>query len=76
MDAPGEAMADVEILNELGKKLGFEDSFWEDYEESLDYILGPAGVTWEQFKDMEYLRNEPRFRKYETEGFKIRVRQA
>ena len=60
----------MEILNELGKKLGFEDSFWENYEESLDYILEPAGVTWEEFKDMEYLRNEPRFRKYETEGFK------
>ena len=70
VDAPGEAMADVEILNELGKKLGFEDSFWENYEESLDYILAPAGVTWEQFKEMDYLRNEPSYRKYETEGFK------
>jgi anaerobic selenocysteine-containing dehydrogenase len=70
VDAPGDCLADVEILNELGKKLGFEKEFWDTYEESLDYILEPAGVTWEQFKDMPYLRNEPRFRKYETEGFK------
>lgn len=48
----------------------FEDFFWEDYEDSLDYILEPAGVTWEEFKDMKYLRNKPRFRKYETERFK------
>jgi anaerobic selenocysteine-containing dehydrogenase len=70
VDAPGEALADVEIINELAKKLGYEEEFWNEYEESLDYILEPAGVTWEQFKDMPYLRNEPKYRKYETEGFK------
>jgi anaerobic selenocysteine-containing dehydrogenase len=66
----GEARSDVEILNELGKRLGFEDEFWDHYEDSLDYILEPAGVTWEQFKDMHYLRNAPRYYKYKTEGFK------
>ena len=70
LEPPGEAMGDVEMLNKLGKYLGFEDQFWDNYEDSLDYILEPAGVTWEQFKDMDYLRNEPKFRKYETEGFK------
>ncbi|UCG71583.1 MAG: molybdopterin-dependent oxidoreductase [Chromatiales bacterium] len=70
VEPEGEAMSDIEILNELGKKLGFEDQFWDSYEDSLDYILEPEGITWEQFKDMGYLRNEPTFRKYETEGFK------
>ncbi len=70
VDAPGEALSDVEMLNKLGKYLGFEDQFWDTYEDSLDYILEPAGVTWEQFKEMDYLRNEPEFKKYEKEGFK------
>ncbi len=70
VEPPGECMSDVEMLNKLGKYLGFEDQFWDNYEDSLDYILEPAGVTWEEFKDMDYLRNEPKFRKYETEGFK------
>jgi anaerobic selenocysteine-containing dehydrogenase len=65
----GEARSDVEILNELGKRMGFEDEFWDDYEQSLDYILEPAGVTWEQFKDMPYLRSEPEYYKYREQGF-------
>ena len=57
------------ILNELGRKLGFEEYFWEDYYDSLDHILEPIGLDWEKFKDMPYLQTEPKFRKYETEGF-------
>lgn len=70
VEPPGEARGDVEILNALGKRMGFEEDFWNEYEESLDYILKPAGVTWEQFKDMPHLRNEPEYWKYKKEGFK------
>lgn len=69
VEPAGEAWSDHVILNELGKKLGFGEYFWDSYEESLDYILEPAGVTWEQFRSTPYLRTEPRYRKYETEGF-------
>ena len=31
LKVPGEALADVEMLNELGKKLGFADQFWDSY---------------------------------------------
>ena len=65
----GEAWPDHVILNELGKKLGFRDEFWDTYEESLDFILEPAGLTWDEFKKMPYLRNEPEFRKHEKRGF-------
>ena len=70
VEAPGEAWPDHIILNELGKKLGFEDRFWDTYEESLDFILEPTGLTWDEFKDMPYLRSEPEFRKHEKHGFK------
>ncbi len=65
----GEARPDHIILNDLGRKLGFETEFWENYEDSLDYILEETGITWQQFKDMPYLRTEPEFRKYERDGF-------
>ncbi len=64
-----EAWPDHIILNELGKKLGFEEFFWDSYEDSLDHILAPAGLTWEKFKTMPYLRSKPEFRKYEKAGF-------
>ncbi|MDJ0926517.1 MAG: molybdopterin-dependent oxidoreductase [Gammaproteobacteria bacterium] len=70
VEPPGEAKSDIEILNELGKRLGFADEFWDTYQDSLDYILEPAGVSWEEFKDMHYLHNEPQYYKYKTEGFK------
>jgi anaerobic selenocysteine-containing dehydrogenase len=70
IEPAGEARSDHVILNELGRKLGFEDRFWERYEDSLDYILERAGVTWEQFRDMPWLRTEPSYRKYEREGFR------
>jgi anaerobic selenocysteine-containing dehydrogenase len=64
-----EAWPDHIILNELGKKLGFEDEFWDTYEDSLDHILEPAGLSWEEFKTMPYLQNKPEFRKHEKHGF-------
>jgi anaerobic selenocysteine-containing dehydrogenase len=64
-----EAWSDHNILNELGKKLGFEDEFWDSYEDSLDHILEPAGLSWEKFKTMPYIQTKPEFRKHERRGF-------
>lgn len=69
VEPPGEAWPDHIILNELGKKLGFKEEFWDTYEDSLDYILEPTGMTWQEFKEVPYLRNEPEFRKHEKNGF-------
>lgn len=69
VEPEGEARPDHLILNELGRKLGFTDQFWEDYEDSLDFILEPAGLTWDEFRDMPYLQTEVKYRKYEKDGF-------
>ena len=66
----GEAWSDHKILNELGKKLGFEEFFWDDVEGSFDYILEPAGLTWKQFKKMPYLEAPMTYRKHERDGFR------
>lgn len=65
----GECWSDHKIFNELGKKLGYKEYFWEDVDESLNYILKPAGITWEQFKEVGYLKGPMEYRKYEKRGF-------
>lgn len=66
----GEAWSDQKIINQLGKRLGYNEYFWEDVEESLDHILEPAGMTFEEFKRIGYLEGPQEYRKYRRKGFK------
>lgn len=70
VEPPGEAWPDFIILNELGKKLGFAEYFWDDYEDSLDHILEPTGLKWKDFRKLPYLRTMPEYRKHERDGFR------
>ena len=66
----GEAWPDIKIFAELGKRLGFKEYFWDDNRESFDIMLKPAGLTWEEFKDMpEGLQTKPVYHKYKQSGF-------
>ncbi|MEM4360198.1 MAG: molybdopterin-dependent oxidoreductase [Candidatus Bilamarchaeaceae archaeon] len=51
VDPPGEAWPDVKITNELAKRVGLRDYFWDDWMEALDYMVAPAGLTWQKFRD-------------------------
>jgi len=51
VDPPGEAWPDVKITNELAKRVGLREYFWENWEESLDYMMEPSGLTWQKFRD-------------------------
>lgn len=65
----GECRSDHEIFMELGKRLGQED-YWKDtVEGDLDSILEPLGLTWKQFRRMDYLKAEIEYRKHERKGF-------
>ena len=48
---PGKAWPNPKITNELAKRVGIGKYFWEDWSESLDYMLEPAGLTWQKFRD-------------------------
>lgn len=66
----GECKSDHEMLNELAKRVGQGDYWWESFERALDWILEPMGMTWQEFKTRgEDLRGEVRYRKYESKGF-------
>ena len=65
----GECRSDHEMLNDLAHRVGQGEHWWDSFEGGLDYILAPAGLTWQQFKQMDYLRGDVRYRKYREKGF-------
>ncbi len=69
VDPLGECWPDSKILNELGKRLGLEHSFWKDMRDCLDEILKPSGITYEEFKKIGILKGRWEYRTYEKNGF-------
>ncbi|MGD8385684.1 MAG: molybdopterin-dependent oxidoreductase [Desulfobacteraceae bacterium] len=65
----GECRSDHEMLNDLAHRVGQEEFWWDSFEGGLDFILKPLGITWQDFKGMDYLRGEVQYRKYEERGF-------
>lgn len=65
----GESWPDSKILNELGKRLGLGQFFWNDLGECLDEILKPAGMTYDDFKTIGILKGKWEYRSYEKKGF-------
>jgi len=65
----GECWPDHMMFNELGKRLDQGDYWFDTMEAALDYILEPAGLTWNQIKDKPYVRGQMEYRKYQNKGF-------
>ena len=72
----GECWSDQKIFNELGKRLGYGELFWRDVDEALDEMLRPAGVSWSQFKDMDFLRGKMEYEKHKREGFRTPTKKV
>lgn len=49
VDPPAECWPDAKILNELGKRLGYAEFFWESVRACLDEIVKPAGIPYDDF---------------------------
>ncbi len=69
----GEAWQDHKIFQELGKRMGQE--WFPTVEAALDWLLEPAGLTWEQFKEKGYLQGEMVYYKYRERGFSTPTRK-
>jgi anaerobic selenocysteine-containing dehydrogenase len=65
----GECRSDHEMLNDLAHRIGQGEHWWDDFEQGLDYILEPMGITFQQFKELDRVRGEVRYQKYRDEGF-------
>jgi len=69
VEPQGECWSDSKILNELGKRLGLAQYFWNDMGECLDEILKPAGMTYDDFKNIGILKGKWEYKSYEKKGF-------
>lgn len=69
VEPTGECWSDLKILNELGKKLGLGQYFWQSTEDCLDEILRPSGLTYDDFKSIGLLKGKWEYRSYEKKGF-------
>ena len=70
----GECRSDHEMLNDLAHRVGQEEHWWDNFEGGLDYILEPSGMTWQEFKKMDYVRGEVSYQKYREKGFSTQQR--
>jgi len=69
----GEAWQDHKIWMELGKRMGQE--WFPTVEDALDYLLEPSGLTFEEFKEKQYLQGENVYHKYKERGFSTPTRK-
>ncbi|HOJ71510.1 MAG TPA: molybdopterin-dependent oxidoreductase [Syntrophorhabdaceae bacterium] len=71
----GECRSDHEMLNDLAHRIGQGQFWWDSFEGGLDYILEPMGMKWRDFKEMDYVRGEVRYKKYKEFGFSTPTRK-
>ncbi|WP_433303891.1 molybdopterin-containing oxidoreductase family protein [Actinoplanes sp. CA-030573] len=64
--------SDEEIILELAERLGLSQHFFPSLEAALDAKLAGIDLTWKQFKEIGYIRNEKRYHKYRDGGFRTR----
>ncbi len=73
VDPPGEAWPDHKMVNELAKRVGLGQYFWEDEIMAMDYMLEPLGMTWEYFRDnVRYLHGESLYDPEKVIGYNTR----
>jgi anaerobic selenocysteine-containing dehydrogenase len=69
VDPPEECWPDMKIMNELGKRVSDPGLWHDDYEEFLEDVVKPAGLTYREFVEKGYLKGPDRFKRYEEKGF-------
>jgi len=65
----GECRSDYEIMAGLARRTGIGEWFWDNEKECLDYIMKPAGLTFEEFGKVGRLVGKKEYRKHEKGGF-------
>jgi anaerobic selenocysteine-containing dehydrogenase len=70
VDPPRACWPDLKILNELGRALTGDDYWFKDYEDLLEAVLKPSGLSYDQFVQQGYLKGSDRFKKYLNKGFR------
>jgi len=69
VEPPQDCKPDMEIINELGKRLTDAALWHDDYEDFLQDVLAPSGLNYQEFAQKGCLKGEERFQKYLSSGF-------
>lgn len=70
VDPPPQCWPNIKIMNELAKKLGPADIWWEDVQDMLEAVLAPSGLSYDQLAVQGILRGPVKYHKYRAKGFK------
>ena len=70
VEPPAQCWPDIKILNELGKTMTSGEYWYENWEDLLEALTAPAGLSFSQFAQKGYLKGDDQFKKYEAKGFK------
>ena len=75
VDPPGEAWPDTKWINELAKRLGLGQHFWEHDEEAIEEFLKPSGLTYEEMKLKRVLQHKTEYKPhdYRTPSGKVEI---
>lgn len=71
-----ESRSDMEIINELAKRLGLGQYFWDDIQQCLEEILAPSGLNYREFCQRGILEGKKRYYKYREAGFRTPSRKV
>ena len=61
--------SDYEILRDLAEAMGMKGYFWDTEEECLDFLLKPAGITFDEFRKIGIMEGIKQYRNYQSKGF-------
>ncbi|MCF8031986.1 MAG: molybdopterin-dependent oxidoreductase [Desulfarculaceae bacterium] len=70
VDPPPECRATSQICCDLGRRLAGEEMWPSDYRALNGMVLEPSGLSWEEFVEAGHLQGPPKYRKYESKGFR------
>jgi len=76
VEPPGEAKSEAYWINELAKRLGFGDRFWEKEDDSFEEMLKPSGMKWEEFVTIRSLNNKKEYKTPEEGAFKTKTKKV
>jgi len=65
----GECWSDYKIFNELAKRVGIEEDFWDDEIGPLNTIIEPSSIDFEELRKIVLVRPLMEYRRYKTDGF-------
>jgi anaerobic selenocysteine-containing dehydrogenase len=72
VEPPGACRSDIWIINEMARRLGLGETFWDDEEGCIDHILAPAGIGFQELKKQGFLAGQQKYEKYREKGFRTK----